>query len=211
MLDIFFGIYPPSPRILLYTKCKLFPQVLVANFTTYSWDKSAERPTSVVASLETTVDSENSIALRNLSQDITINLPQRQQQPKKQQQFTVEFSRTSYHKINVTYTDILLEIDIKPTDNKTTLLVAIEHGSRPTKYEQFRYFLPVNGSRDPHKVRVASRPGVYYVGIRVALNGLRYNTVVVYSLQVTASACLYWLEEQSRWTSDGCKVRGVAR
>lgn len=174
----------------------------------YSWDETSERPTSVIASLETADDDGVPIDMRNLVQDITIKLPQRTQQTTlQQQQFTLDFSRTAYHKVNVNYSDITLTIDIKPTDSTTTLLVAVKYGERPTKHQDYNYVLPVNRSREPYRVRIASRPGVYLIGVRVALfNALSYKPKISYTVHIVASGCLFWSEEQTKWISDGCKA-----
>lgn len=79
---------------------------------------------------------------------------------------------------------------------------------------------------DPHTLHISSpyvsKAGVYFIGIRVRLDlkNLRANqihgevqssldilhTEVVYELEIRASGCLFWKEEEEKWSNYGCRV-----
>jgi len=183
------------------------PQLIVSNFTPFSWDQSSQRVTSLVASLETKDNNGKDIRMTNLNKPFTIHLPQRiQQQHFQNETFTLEFGRIVYHKIEFQHGGMTLHINIIPPDNKTMLVLAFGYKERPTKDADYRFVV-----RGSHRVYVGSqlKPGIYFLGVRFGLdqNDTTFPVPITYKLQVAASACLFWSIDKQKWISDGCKVR----
>jgi hypothetical protein len=207
--------------------------MLVTNFTTFSWDKTSAKVSSLVARLKIKDNNGNEITLRNLPSPVEINLPQREQRDELQNTtYTLAFGRTVYHEVEVKSVEKSLLIKLIPHDNNTRIVLAVQFQERPKRAEDFVFAFPqdsefsntsLNSSRvsDPYTLRIGSpyisKAGTYFIGVRIGLDLDRlkvnqtelkanFRTSVKYELETRDAECLFWQQEKQKWISNGCKV-----
>lgn len=120
----------------------------------------------------------------------------------------------TFHKISIPNNDSVIIADILPSDRLSKLTIYLRYKEKPSTTEyDFKTTLPnhdsVKGknytlfvSRDEMKGK-----GEYYIGILSSAHDLQdEQTVVNYTFDIICSACYFWNETTSEWSSMGCQV-----
>lgn len=120
----------------------------------------------------------------------------------------------TFHKISIPNNDSVIIADILPSDRLSKLTIYLRYKEKPSTTEyDFKTTLPnhdsVKGknytlfvSRDEMKGK-----GEYYIGVLPSAHDLQEEqTVVDYTFDVICSACYFWNEITSEWSSMGCQV-----
>ena len=182
-------------------------------------------------SLELRNSTGHIIPVNNLSEPISL-FAATGQTPSDPSIITLSHRGTVYHTLNVDKNDTSLHFEITPQDPNTEIIVYLKRGARPTK-EDYDFTLvlpddpPVNATfpKDRHMFYISNADtnhttaGTWYLA--VFYNGtinpqylldskgipeLFIPKKVNYTLRMYSSGCLFWDEENDRWSGDGCVV-----
>jgi len=120
----------------------------------------------------------------------------------------------SLHKISIPNNDSVIIADILPSDRLSKLTVYFRYNEKPSTTEyDFKTTLPNHDSatgknytlfvpRDHMKGK-----GEYYIGVLPSAHDPKEGqTVVNYTFDVICSACYFWNESVSEWSTKGCQV-----
>ena len=182
-------------------------------------------------SLELRNSTGHVIPVKNLSEPISL-FAATGQTPSVPSLVLVSHERSVYHMLNVDKNDTSLHFEVTPQDPNTELIVYLKRGMRPTQEDyDFRLVLPdeppVNTTfpKDRHMFYISNADtnhttagtwylGVYYNGTLTPQYIMDSQNIpklfipkkVNYTLRMYSSGCLFWDEENDRWSGDGCVV-----
>lgn len=121
----------------------------------------------------------------------------------------------TFHKISIPNNDSVIIANILPSDRLSKLAIYFRYEDKPstTDYD-FKTTLPNHDSVTGQNYTLfvprnqMKGKGEYYIGVLpTAQDHEEEQTVVNYTFDVICSACYFWNESVSEWSSKGCQVR----
>lgn len=121
----------------------------------------------------------------------------------------------TFHKISIPNNDSVIIANILPSDRLSKLAIYFRYEDKPstTDYD-FKTTLPNHDSVTGQNYTLfvpryqMKGKGEYYIGVLpTAHDHEEEQTVVNYTFDVICSACYFWNESVSEWSSKGCQVR----
>jgi hypothetical protein len=182
-------------------------------------------------SLELRNSSGHVIPVKNLSEPISL-FAATGQTPSVPSLVTLSHLRTVYHTLNVHKNDTSLHFEITPQDPNSEFIVRLKRGARPKMDDyDFKQVIPedppVNATfpKDRHLFFISNADtnhttaGEWYLGVfyngtinpqyvydKNGIPKLFVPPKVNYTLRMYSSGCLFWDEENDKWSGDGCVV-----
>lgn len=173
------------------------------------------------------------IPVKNLSEPVSI-FASTGQTPGKPTTVEVQYKEMIFHSLTVDKNDTSIHFEVIPVDPNTELIVFLKRGARPTKTDyDYQQVIPDDSAenntypKDRHLFFISNADtnrttaGKWYLG--VYYNGtlepeykmvegsqkmeIFFPPLVNYTLLMYASGCLFWDEENDKWSGDGCVVR----
>ena len=183
-------------------------------------------------SLELRNSTGHIIPVKNLSEPISL-FAVTGQTPSKPSVVAVAHRGTVFHSLTVDKNDTSLHFEITPEDPNTEIIAYLKRGARPTPEDyDFILVIPhepeVNATfpKDRHMFFISNADtnhttaGTWYLGVHYngtitpqylldskGVSKLFIPKKVNYTLRMYSSGCLFWDEENDKWSGDGCVVR----
>ena len=170
--------------------CEFILQVIRATFNPYRWDKSYQKITSEISSLEFSDREGTALPVGGNNIDIDIKIPLKSGINSQSNDFFIRPLMMRYHTLELTDVSDSMILEVKPTNLSMTMVVYVRYGEHPTvnsysytaivpdysscnwvnESEQFA----AKCSRSPFKVMSTAnfkQTGTYYVGVLNADGG----------------------------------------
>ena len=174
-------------NVMQLMKAFFFLQMLSIPFNPYTWDSTKKRVNSEVLALDLKDHKSKLIKVSNLSTNVVIVTPLKHQTVSFENgQYFTQNDNLRFHEIEVEFENILIMLEIRPTEANTNLLVYLRYGQRPTtqvhdliatvsKSEKCVGTRGAHGRKDGKTKcsrltspieTLAKRPGKYFLGVQ---------------------------------------------